>query len=1043
MRLVHITDLHFMQGNAFQRSLIGSLLADFKNLYNSGYVPDFMVFSGDLVNNPDEPDIFQHFDDDFLQPALQALGLRPEEVIFCPGNHDVSHAAVKAWADERRKLVEAMNGDQANLDRHLTAAPTKAYATALSAGFFELAKRCGHAWDDPFVNVYSYPSKKISFVSINTGYACGLEGSQHDRGKLALSCNSVLAAFQTIPADHQSVSLMHHTLADMNESTSRTLNPLLAKRSNVHLFGHVHQPFPTIVTTTASSCFMAQGGALYERTGQYNGYSWLSEANQATHIVARYRTYYVDRQEFDVGTNVAPGGAVYNSSVAKAYWDNLVPPPSNDDVSLWLMETADAVAKQLDSTITGKSLCSTFIEPPITKQAQTDDVSLNSNYRFTTADVLKSRDHTVICCPTEHGATSILSYLAMKFHTECLTLPKAVVPLFIDARRVRAAYEASITATLRGALPESDQRQFKLASLHENGRLVILVDDVDPSNAQQIAFLEGVRQHYPRARLIVAAKIDLLNTEHLRPVLGIEKYDLLRIGTLSRTRVRSLVENWRLPAKFQSDVVVDEIQSRFHALGIPLTPAYVSIYLSVIEQIEGYNPINSSTVIENFVEAALQKYKAQYIFRSSFDYRNQIDYLGYIAEKMCRINSFLIPYEILYDWTKEHFDRIGVEHDFSKLIQHFVDNRVFAQSGNQLYFQYNIFLSFFIAHRMLQSPEFLQWLLVDFRYISYIAEFDIYFGLSRRDEFTIDFLGRQFADLSSLWDEAIKPFGWADKLEKLSIPAAKKTDIAEFTSSIERQLTGDDSPAARDQALEEGQQMAVDIRPQRARQAVMGTFPRWIMALRIYTVALKNLENIPRAKKEIHLRFILEGWSKVILYTCVGFKDIIDVRELEIGGTKIHLDLPEKIDARTVRSIFLNIPVVISEIVRKDLGSQKLSLQLKNDELAHSLTDSFLQAALYADLKLPEYLNRLKAFRTKSETSGSSIFQEILLAKMRMLFLRLGLDETEQRPFLAFAAEISAALNGLTGDERQREIDRYMTELRKRGQVNRLKEGIQ
>ncbi|MGT2440520.1 hypothetical protein ACU4GH_37435 [Bradyrhizobium betae] len=60
-----------------------------------------------------------------------------------------------------------------------------------------------------------------------------------------------------------------------------------------------------------------------------------------------------------------------------------------------------------------------------------------------------------------------------------------------------------------------------------------------------------------------------------------------------------------------------------------------------------------------------------------------------------------------------------------------------------------------------------------------------------------------------------------------------------------------------------------------------------------------------------------------------------------------------------------------------------------------------------------------------------------------MLFLRLGLDETEQRPFLALAAEISAALNGLTGDERQREIDRYMTELRKRGQVNRLKEGLQ
>ncbi|MGT2440521.1 hypothetical protein ACU4GH_37440 [Bradyrhizobium betae] len=123
---------------------------------------------------------------------------------------------------------------------------------------------------------------------------------------------------------------------------------------------------------------------------------------------------------------------------------------------------------------------------------------------------------------------------------------------------------------------------------------------------------------------------------------------------------------------------------------------------------------------------------------------------------------------------------------------------------------------------------------------------------------------------------------------------------------------------------------------------------------------MKNLENIPKAKKEIHLRFILEGWSKVILYTCVGFKDIIDVRELEDRRNEDSSGLAGESRCANRSLDFLNIPVVISEIVRKDLGSQKLSLQLKDDELAQSLTDAFLQAALYADLKLPEYLNRLK-----------------------------------------------------------------------------------
>jgi hypothetical protein len=164
---------------------VSSLLKDFRKLYDSGYVPDLLIFSGDLVNNPDDSSIYEDFETQFLQPVTKALRVRSDEVIFCPGNHDVSHGALKQWQDERRKLVEAMAGDQSGLDRHLAAQPTKAYVTALSAGVFELAKRCGNTWENPFVRFYSYPTKQISLVAINTGYGCGLEGSQCDRGKLA------------------------------------------------------------------------------------------------------------------------------------------------------------------------------------------------------------------------------------------------------------------------------------------------------------------------------------------------------------------------------------------------------------------------------------------------------------------------------------------------------------------------------------------------------------------------------------------------------------------------------------------------------------------------------------------------------------------------------------------------------------------------------------------------------------------------------------------------------------------------------------------
>ena len=122
---------------------------------------------------------------------------------------------------------------------------------------------------------------------------------------------------------------------------------------------------------------------------------------------------------------------------------------------------------------------------------------------------------------------------------------------------------------------------------------------------------------------------------------------------------------------------------------------------------------------------------------------------------------------------------------------------------------------------------------------------------------------------------------------------------------------------------------------------MLGTLPLWILTLRAYTVSMKNLENIPKAKKEQHLRKILEGWSTVMLYACIVFKEITERRTLQVGPIKFTFDLPETLDARLLRILFVHIPIIISDLVRRDLGSQKLALQLRNDDLAKTLSSRF------------------------------------------------------------------------------------------------------
>jgi len=132
--------------------------------------------------------------------------------------------------------------------------------------------------------------------------------------------------------------------------------------------------------------------------------------------------------------------------------------------------------------------------------------------------------------------------------------------------------------------------------------------------------------------------------------------------------------------------------------------------------VDGFNPINSSTVIEQFVESVLQKYKPVTPFEAPSIIAIRLTFSPRWLSKCVGGIYFLVEYSELYDWTRNYFDHLGQEHDLSKLIGHFVQNKVFAHEGNSVFFRYNIFLSFFIAHRIQQSQAFREWLLESHRY---------------------------------------------------------------------------------------------------------------------------------------------------------------------------------------------------------------------------------------------------------------------------------------------------------------------------------------
>ena len=182
------------------------------------------------------------------------------------------------------------------------------------------------------------------------------------------------------------------------------------------------------------------------------------------------------------------------------------------------------------------------------------------------------------------------------------------------------------------------------------------------------------------------------------------------------------------------------------------------------------------------------------------------------------------------------------------------------------------------------------------------------------------------------------------------------------------------------------------------------------MSLRAYTVALKNLEGIPRQSKEEHLQAVLEGWATLVRYTCLLFETLLGDEQIVVGPLKFQLKLPPEVKATVLRILFLNIPLLVSLLLRKDLGSQKLAVQLKENERAASMTVEFLQTGLYADMKLPEYLGQLSKLHKRVQSSR--FFLEALLTKLRDIYLRFDVSPAEQERFRRLVLEIGADFQG-------------------------------
>ena len=120
VNLLHLSDLHFRKrGFSDQTLILDAFKEDLKIICDGPLKPDLVVFTGDLVQAADDPDVYLHLYDDLLSDVIKITRCNESRFFFCPGNHDAHRVVIqRQW--HLQSGLEANLNDREHLNSEYT-----------------------------------------------------------------------------------------------------------------------------------------------------------------------------------------------------------------------------------------------------------------------------------------------------------------------------------------------------------------------------------------------------------------------------------------------------------------------------------------------------------------------------------------------------------------------------------------------------------------------------------------------------------------------------------------------------------------------------------------------------------------------------------------------------------------------------------------------------------------------------------------------------------------------------------------------------------
>lgn len=794
MKILHLTDFHYSKESSIQLKVVDSIIS---SILNEGCKIDLVFFTGDLVQNGNKIENFKNASNLLFENLSIKLGIKKENFIFCPGNHDIDrnavHGALKAYVDTNINTNISLNEfykkktDSVFLD---SIKPSINFYNFLNE--YHPANKENIIKDLYSIHYRNINGKRNGIVCLNSAWISAIDKdktSKEDKGNLLIPLDLLDDIKKDIGTVDRKIILLHHPLYFLKEFNFYGVESFIHNEFELKFSGHVHKISSIAIHSGSNGIF--EHVAKASLSAKENLGCSLVEIDEIQENIIRIKelTYITDNDSCHIGNEIVhtiPCGNDKLEIIAfrKKLFDKILYEKENANNLLLLKENEE------------NEDFLTLYNHPVLKRESESGLETKKTEIVGLEEIIKCQDNFLILGKDKCGKTTLLK----RIQIECLInySKNGKIPFFFDAKE----YESKLDRTFNiESLIRSyfEVNRAKVQEILSSNDFLLLVDNYT-TNSSMAEYLNNFLKEHPNIKFIICSEYNLSRTVDSFQ-FGSSIYDKLFFHDLRRKEIIAYTDK-RLASNQNKQDVQEKIIQFCKQLELPLNYWTVSLLLLIHSKSSESYSKNLFSLLDVCVDEIFGK--KQLLLTNS---RISFDQLKKICAELAKelfINHKKTIYSALYEDILNQISKtISENNRISANSRDVFDYLVYCgilkrKNGDDYYvFRLNGFFEYFLALQMTKDNKFKNDILDDdVKYLAFKNQLEIYSGFKRDD---LEFLQKIFVKSNNKLSLIFKKYN-IDKDQELLEKVNEPTLIEDFCRdlSIKKALSSNEKAELED-----------------------------------------------------------------------------------------------------------------------------------------------------------------------------------------------------------------------------------------------------